>query len=905
MIKKFIIISALLFFHIGSETNAQWVLQNSNTTNILTKISFANANTGIVVGLTHKVLITTNGGQNWADMPNSLGSNLWGVQMLNASTGFTVGEGVVIAKTTNLGQTWVIQNPPILENFWGCYFLDVSIGYVVGGSGTILYTSNAGINWIAQTSNLSLPLQKVYFKNTNTGFIVGNSGTILRTSNGGVNWIQQNSGVTSGLFSIAMTSTDTAYAGGEYGNILKTVDGGQNWVKVDSGNVSRLTDMYFLNSNTGTAVCLGSKIIRTTNGGLNWITQTNPAIQDMNGVNFVSVDTGYAVGGNVTILRTNTGGFDPPVAPNLISPSNGAYGISLTASLNWSSSPAPDYYNVQISLDSTFNSTLFDSTGITVPSYNVRAGLLSNNIRYFWRVRGHNIVGYGPWSATWSFTTIVAVPLPPNLFIPVNGATNVSLHPFFDWDSTSPATYYELQAQYDSSFAPIPEVDENGITASFYQLDNRTLRNNTRYYWRVKTTNAAGSSSFSNFFNFSTIVTLPPAPILLLPQNEAVNVSLTPLLKWLEDVSVIHYQLQISVDSNFSTTAYDHSDLTISQITIPVGTLNNFTKYYWRVRTTNSFGTGQYSSVWNFTTILNIPAAPVLLSPLNSANSISLTPLLDWDDNPYSTYRVQISTDSIFSVSGTLINVSDSSSQYQVQPGTFINNVTYFWRVNATNSQGTGPWSVIWHFTTIVSAPVAPPILLFPPNGSTGISGNPTLDWSDVFSASNYILDLSADSLFNTILIDTSINVSQVTIPAGILTGLQKYYWRARAHNIGGFGPWSSVWNFTTGPIGIRHIGMEIPKVFKLYNNYPNPFNPSTKIKFDIPENSKTKTLITNVKLIVYDILGRTVVQIYNGDLSPGTYEVIWNAGHIASGIYFYRIVTNENVSVKKMVVLK
>jgi hypothetical protein len=242
-------------------------------------------------------------------------------------------------------------------------------------------------------------------------------------------------------------------------------------------------------------------------------------------------------------------------------------------------------------------------------------------------------------------------------------------------------------------------------------------------------------------------------------------------------------------------------------------------------------------------------------------------------------------------------------SQYQVQDLT--NNTLYYWRVNATNNVGTGPWSIVWHFTTIVSAPIAPPQLISPPNGATGISSTPTLNWNNVYGATDYQIQLSTDSAFNPNLIDSSTINSQITIPDGRLTSNTRYYWHVRAHNIGGYGPWSQIWHFTTGVIGILQLGSEIPKEFKLYYNYPNPFNPSTKIKFDVPAKLHAKSQITHAKLTVYDLLGRIVSIIYDGDLLPGAYEVSWNASTLASGIYLYRLTTDENIAVKKMVLIK
>jgi subtilisin-like proprotein convertase family protein len=115
--------------------------------------------------------------------------------------------------------------------------------------------------------------------------------------------------------------------------------------------------------------------------------------------------------------------------------------------------------------------------------------------------------------------------------------------------------------------------------------------------------------------------------------------------------------------------------------------------------------------------------------------------------------------------------------------------------------------------------------------------------------------------------------------------------------NTGMFEAWSLT--FQLQPIiAIQPISTNIPSGFALYNNYPNPFNPATKIKFDLPQSSY-------VKLVVYDALGREVKVLINEQLRAGTYETDWNASNNPSGVYFYRFTSSEYVETKKMILLK
>ncbi len=101
-----------------------------------------------------------------------------------------------------------------------------------------------------------------------------------------------------------------------------------------------------------------------------------------------------------------------------------------------------------------------------------------------------------------------------------------------------------------------------------------------------------------------------------------------------------------------------------------------------------------------------------------------------------------------------------------------------------------------------------------------------------------------------------------------------------------------------SGVVGIPTYSSEVPVDFKLHNNFPNPFNPSTKIRFDITER-------TNVKIIVYNSAGKEITVLVNSGLGAGKYETSFTALDLSSGIYFYRIITDSYSETKKMILLK
>jgi hypothetical protein len=103
---------------------------------------------------------------------------------------------------------------------------------------------------------------------------------------------------------------------------------------------------------------------------------------------------------------------------------------------------------------------------------------------------------------------------------------------------------------------------------------------------------------------------------------------------------------------------------------------------------------------------------------------------------------------------------------------------------------------------------------------------------------------------------------------------------------------------FVRSVIGIHPISEIVPSVYFVSPNYPNPFNPSTTIKFGLPKNSF-------VNISIYDILGQKVSVLVNEQMKAGEYVADWNASNFTSGVYFYKIEAGEFTKTSKMMLIK
>jgi hypothetical protein len=166
-----------------------------------------------------------------------------------------------------------------------------------------------------------------------------------------------------------------------------------------------------------------------------------------------------------------------------------------------------------------------------------------------------------------------------------------------------------------------------------------------------------------------------------------------------------------------------------------------------------------------------------------------------------------------------------------------------------------------------------------------------------------------ANECIDTTLTTTNFSVSYqelyntITAVAGLTTVTVEW-------NVESADEWTSTAS-TNGPFTVTidagwMLGSEedmLPEVFALHNNYPNPFNPITNIRYDIPE-------VSDVRIDIYNLAGQRVRTLVSKQHQPGRYKIQWNATNefgspVASGMYIYKIHAKDFVSVKKLLLMK
>lgn len=388
-----------------------------------------------------------------------------------------------------------------------------------------------------------------------------------------------------------------------------------------------------------------------------------------------------------------TGAFSNPttfttlIGPaTLVSPANNATNVNpLSGSFTWNAPATATHYRIQVALDNGFTNIVIDQNNLSTTSYNY-TNLLSKT-QYYWRVYSFNVNNQGTWSNTFTFTTGLGKVV---LVSPANGAQGIELNGVvFNWQSLNGATSYRFILSTNADLSS-PIVNVGGISGTSYTVNG--LNYNTTYYWGVRGQDGFGDGPLSDIRMFGTKV---DKPTLVSPANNAIDVPLSGTFTWNATPGADSYQIQVSTVNDFSTTVINQSGITGT--TYNYTALNNNTLHYWRVRGIKGGGFGEWSNVFQFTTIQLLP--PNLVSPANNRVDVFFDVVLTWDTaNQATAYDVQVATDINFV---NIVATGNNLTVTQFSLTGLLYNTVYYWRARSKNSLGTSNWSSPYKFTTI------------------------------------------------------------------------------------------------------------------------------------------------------------------------------------------------------------
>jgi hypothetical protein len=314
------------------------------------------------------------------------------------------------------------------------------------------------------------------------------------------------------------------------------------------------------------------------------------------------------------------------------------------------------------------------------------------------------------------------------------------------------------------------------------------------------------------------------------------------------------------------------------------------------IATTSSFG----EIVFGETDHVYTANQPLPYAPANNQKVLPQNPVdLRWTGQGfYDLFQLQVFSGSMSS--DTVIDTTLNLSFFVMD--NLINHTIYFWRVRSILGSEMSEWSEIWSFEATDAF-----VTMETPNGGEAWSMGTenVIRWETNITDSVRLELLYGQQIIRTIVDTTFPNPGAYSwlIPTD-LTVDSSYKIIITSITDPSVIDTSDASFSITPPSGVETEILEIPDDYNLSQNYPNPFNPSTTIRYSLP-------LQSQVSVKIYNSIGENISELVNSTQSAGSYQANWNAGNVASGIYFYSIeaipTDGSEVfrSVKKMILLK
>jgi photosystem II stability/assembly factor-like uncharacterized protein len=748
-------------------------------------------------------------------------------------------------------------------------------GWACGGSGTIIKTTNGSDDWTISETPINNLLLKIHSYNGQDLLATGYDGIILRSSDGGENFVQVVSGVGNGidLWGVQMINDTLGFVCGLNQTLLKTIDGGLTWQPVNAGLNTHYWALDFLNEQYGMIVCGGGKVLKTTDGGTNWSQiqagdtralytidiidslhivaagVREPQIQFEGGKNIYSSDAGVTWIQNPdipTYTDANWIEFVDTDTGYAITVDHGIYKTTNRGQI-WFSVGGGGEWQLDLTEDGTGYS---GGEGLNIYK---RTNGLENWSKLFLNINWNDLFFVNETKGYF-----IGDVLDDGLYITEDGG--LSFNKIEESPGGNVLTFISPNMGFigSRSYTRIYKTLDSGITWSLVNISgltdtvgriNKIFFINQLTGWAV----ANGILKTTDYgFNWFAQLNAPSAGLTSIHFVDS-------LYGWATDVGRRPYR---TTDGGFNwieqtnLNIWDSRDIFFSDY--QNGCLIGFNELY---KTTDS------GTTW-------------ILNP--SVTGFGFAELSTFQDS------------TIFIVGGKTFRSLDGG-------GTWfefieLNGITLT-GLRLLNSGlgfavGSGGLILKYYDTTYI------PVELISFIGEFRYD-EIVLTWITASELNNYGFEVqrSLDN-YNWKKIGflpgkgTSSEINYYSFSNSIIkTG--KIYYRLKQIDYDGNYEYSKV------------IEVEIsnPKEFSLNQNYPNPFNPSTQIKVAVKE-------ISNIEIIVYNILGKEIKTLLDENLPAGEYIIQWHGkdnegNYLSSGIYFIQMIAGDYQKTIKTVLLK
>ncbi|MGQ9819624.1 MAG: T9SS type A sorting domain-containing protein [Candidatus Kapaibacteriales bacterium] len=686
------------------------------------------------------LLSSNDNGSTWATIRN--GNNFIKAFFSFNNVLFLSRKDALTFRSTDMGLTW---NEINLTNIQINSFAADSSGRIFAlanrtdtNLSLLLFSTNYGVSWDTLLSKSDTVFRSIATKNNNI------------------------------FLGIMFPPSNPKDPNSPFTDLIRSTDGGTTWtaLNIRARNTNGIA-FIGINKNGTIFVSLTDSLIKSTNNGNSWVRALGISMYNYHSIAFGSNSTIF-IAGDYAILSSSDNGT------------------------TWNTKPIGLFYQYmraicitnydQIIAGSTYGGLLSSlDFGLEWDSTHIYYGFIREPISsiqadesgFIWIITPTNIYrAIDP-------NAINQVPL----LSPTNNSFGQPLKTNFRWNAVSNADLYEFQISDDYEFNIIRE---SIILGSTNWINYYALNYNTMYFWRVrgKVNNALGKWSIRT--NFTTIIAPPE---LVSPLNNEGAVPIKPTFVWKASDGASGYVLQVSKSPNFNTLVYEKAFNNANDTTSTSQVVLDFYQtYYWRVAAKTGSIQSEWSEVWKFTTKIQ---PPTLLSPINHTYGVPTIAILKWKPSPGGNiFEIQISLDSAFE-NKFFDGISQQNDQYQtkiLEPFT-----KYYWRVRASNEDGTSDWSDVWWFITLIPAPE----LVTPADNSNNLHTPIHFIWNAYPETEKHHIQISPNSNFSYLIVnDSSLVENKFTLEN--IDFNQTYYWRVRSKIKEYNSNWSNSFQFKT-----------------------------------------------------------------------------------------------------------